>query len=301
MEDNSRTSELYKQVREFANKLISEGGRYYQAYKDAGDEAQAVWEKAYSEVGKKVEEELARDLLNDDKLREALGETKFEDFKKFQESINQAKLHKKTRELATELISEGGKYFEEYSTLEDQLNSMMEKARSEARKQFGLPELTMKDSLPWLLLEPSKPIDLECTSEYAIPETAGVYILLSENTEYIYPKDISRIYYIGESDNRRRRLSEDRRKSFIKVRDNPKYDYYFKAELEYAAAHGCKVCWIECINKKDAENLEKELLEDFAAHYLAIPVANKQWPKKKKEQEAITQSQFCAYTKTHFG
>jgi hypothetical protein len=282
LDENNQKANLYRKVKEFAYNLISEDGKLFASLQDAEDKAGGLWERAMSEVEMQAKKELQKEFFNDGKLKEILGDLDFSVYKKSQEPLYKIKLNKKIRELAKKLVLEGGKYANEYLFFEDQIYSIKNNAYLEARKQFGLQEkLTSEDTLPWLLLEPSKIIDLECTSQWSIPETAGNYILLSEGQEYIYPKGITRVYYVGESKNLRTRLFREHRKTFMEVRDNPKHDYYFNAEYEYAAIHGCNVCWIECIDKKDAEELEIELLEDFTIHYGAMPVANKQWSKKK--------------------
>ena len=49
-----------------------------------------------------------------------------------------------------------------------------------------------------------------------IPSKGGVYIFVSKEQKFIYPKGESRVIYIGESSNLRRRLYEHKSKYIIK-------------------------------------------------------------------------------------
>ncbi|MCJ7744024.1 MAG: hypothetical protein MUO99_05635, partial [Dehalococcoidales bacterium] len=79
---------------------------------------------------------------------------------------------------------------------------------------------------------------------------------------------------IGKSANLRQRITEHK-KFYLQARDKPRYKYYYP-RYEYAAAHGCKICWITCSSAQSAKNLEDNLLITFANYYKAKPVANNQ-------------------------
>lgn len=110
-----------------------------------------------------------------------------------------------------------------------------------------------------------------------IPQASGVYVMLSDHTEYVYPwsesksKGNSQVYYIGSADNLRERLRVHKR--LCKKRLADREPGYYWPRYEYAAHHGCNVGWII---SKDPDTLENELLCAFAGYYGTKPVANSQ-------------------------
>ena len=139
----------------------------------------------------------------------------------------------------------------------------------------------MSKLLPWVKVEMA-PVNIETLDEEYIPEKPGVYVWLSDRTEYVYPwsdtNGNSRVYYIGRSTNLRTRLKTHKKHCLQRISDRDQ-GYYWPF-YEYAAHHGCNVVWI-ISNHKDKEN---ELLVAFANYYGAKPVANGQsgWPLPKK-------------------
>lgn len=133
----------------------------------------------------------------------------------------------------------------------------------------------MSELLPWLHKEATRIGDLEFTDMEDIPDVSGVYIMVSENTDYIYPWHKSRVFYIGQSGKSLRTRIWEHRKYYLEARDAPRHNYYW-SRYEYPAAHGCKICWIRCRDAQSAKGLEKQLLIDFANYYGAKPVGNNQ-------------------------
>jgi excinuclease UvrABC nuclease subunit len=115
-----------------------------------------------------------------------------------------------------------------------------------------------------------------------VPAKPGVYLMLSDDVEYIYPWSNScgksRVYYIGRSNNLRERV-KTHKKLCLEAADRPKYDYYYP-RYEYAVYHGCNICWRTCKSTEEAKGTEADLLISFAKYYGAKPVANGQsaWP-----------------------
>lgn len=132
----------------------------------------------------------------------------------------------------------------------------------------------MSKLLPWLKINMT-PVNIERLDEEAIPENSGIYIMLSDHTEYIYPwsknSGSSGVFYIGCSNNLRNRLKTH--KKYCSQRISDKNKTYYWPFYEYAAHHGCNVVWKIDKNYKDAEN---KLLVEFANYYGAKPVANGQ-------------------------
>ena len=141
-------------------------------------------------------------------------------------------------------------------------------------------EEQMSRLLPWLRVKITPFMNIETLDAEYIPEKPGVYVMLSDHTEYIYPwsdsKGNSQVYYIGQAKNLRERLKTHKKycTEAISHRDL-RYNYYFP-RYEYAAHHGCNVGWIICNNPKEAKETENELLVAFAKCYGAKPVANGQ-------------------------
>jgi len=138
----------------------------------------------------------------------------------------------------------------------------------------------MNKKLLWVSMKMnwSKLTNIERIAKQDIPEEPGAYIMLSDNTEYIYPwsdsRGTSRVYYVGQAKNLRDRLVTHR-KLCLQTKTNPRHNYYYP-RYEYAAYHGCNVCWVTCKGKQEAKQTEEDLLFDFAYYYGAKPVANSQ-------------------------
>ena len=134
--------------------------------------------------------------------------------------------------------------------------------------------------LSWLNIKMSPLVNIRVLDEHKAPEKPGVYIMLSDKTEYTYPRSekqgTSQVFYIGQSSNLRNRLKVHKRYC-IEKEDNPdpKYPYYFP-RYEYGAYHGCNVCWATYATKDKAKKVERDLLIKFADSFGAKPVANGQ-------------------------
>ena len=133
----------------------------------------------------------------------------------------------------------------------------------------------MSKLLPWIKVKMLPFMNIETLDIDNFPEQPGVYIMMSDHTEYIYPwsqyKGNSRVYYIGRAKNLRKRLGVHKR--FCEKRLTDRDPDYYWPRYEYAANHGCNVGWVI---SKAPEKLENELLVAFAEYYGAKPVANGQ-------------------------
>jgi hypothetical protein len=135
----------------------------------------------------------------------------------------------------------------------------------------------MSKQLPWLKLEITPLMNIETLELEYIPEKSGVYVMVSDHTEYVYPwsgsNGNSKVYYIGKAKNLRKRLATHKRYCTEAItKPDLRYKYYYP-RYEYAAHHGCNVGWILSKTPKKTEN---ELLVAFAGYYGAKPVANGQ-------------------------
>lgn len=133
----------------------------------------------------------------------------------------------------------------------------------------------MRNTLPWLKMKITAFQKLVDLSERDVPQKPGIYVMQSDNTHYVYPwsesAGTSRVYYIGQATDLRRRLMTHKRHC-LEVRTNPRNDYYWPY-YEYAAYHGCNIAWI--VTDEPAASEDKALV-NFAKFYGAKPVANSQ-------------------------
>ncbi len=135
----------------------------------------------------------------------------------------------------------------------------------------------MSKLLPWLKVQITPFMNIETLDREEIPDKSGVYVMLSDHTEYVYPwsdtKGNSQVYYIGQGKSLRKRLMTHKKYCMENI-VNPdlRYSYYWP-RYEYAAHHGCNVAWVISKNPKKLEN---DLLVSFAKYYGAKPVANGQ-------------------------
>jgi len=78
-------------------------------------------------------------LPDEGKIKDALGED-YDDFTKWRSSRDARKLQKDARDEAVAMISENGKYYDQYSKLDAQLNAIWNKALAEAKKARGIED-----------------------------------------------------------------------------------------------------------------------------------------------------------------
>lgn len=146
LRENRGKSALYKQVKGFYYDLISEGGKYSKELQDAENNSQQLWERSLTEAEKQAEVETTSEVSQDSKLKEILGDSKYILYKKFQEPLYKSKFDKKGRELAKNTVSEGGPYFEEYLSYQDQIDSIHGKVRIEALERYNIPKKSSNDN-----------------------------------------------------------------------------------------------------------------------------------------------------------
>ena len=133
----------------------------------------------------------------------------------------------------------------------------------------------MSKLLPWLKDKMPPLMNIETLEREDIPDEPGVYIMMSDHTEYVYPWSTangnSRVYYIGQAKSLRKLLLTHK-KYCEEAISKPPYDYYWP-RYEYAAHHGCNVTWV---TSESPKTTEKDMLVDFAKYYGSKHVANGQ-------------------------
>jgi excinuclease UvrABC nuclease subunit len=109
-----------------------------------------------------------------------------------------------------------------------------------------------------------------------IPAKSGVYIIVSRDKSFIYPRSTSPVIYIGMSNNLQRRL-RDHIKAINMIKSQPprkRNELWWYSRYQYIVANGAKVYWLRTRGLQDQRNLERMLLDAFYNYYLAIPVGN---------------------------
>jgi len=75
----------------------------------------------------------------EEQIKNLLGED-YQAFTEFKAARDKKARQTEAKQLATAMVSEGGKYFESYNRLNEQLDQIWVKAVEEARKQVGIAE-----------------------------------------------------------------------------------------------------------------------------------------------------------------
>ena len=104
----------------------------------------------------------------------------------------------------------------------------------------------------------------------------GVYIILSEKQEFIYPKGESKVIYIGKSNNLNLRLNSHKR-NLIEVKGKSTSEIrseWWQSRYLYMREFGAKVYYITATGNTDPINLEMRTMEQFYEKYFSLPVGN---------------------------
>ncbi len=115
------------------------------------------------------------------------------------------------------------------------------------------------------------------TNQYEhLPLKRGIYIFVSKNQKFIYPGGESRVFYIGKSDDLRRRIREHSRK-YQEVCNENKRDFLSRwqyGRYYYAKAFGCDSYYLLTVGVEESKALESRILECFYDRFKALPVGN---------------------------
>ena len=115
--------------------------------------------------------------------------------------------------------------------------------------------------------------DLWTMDRHDVPEKGGVYVLLtSDGTAFPYPGGSSRVFYIGQSSNLRRRLQRHLR-AIHEIHGERRHTLYYRSS-EYAAQFGCRYVCIPRLPRETPKSLEEDVLGLFGTRFRSWPVAN---------------------------
>ena len=106
-----------------------------------------------------------------------------------------------------------------------------------------------------------------------ISTKGGVYIIASTQTNFVYPKGMSKVIYIGKANSIRRRLKEHQ----VNLRNaiNDLQDKWWRFDrYNYMKYHGAKVYYYLCQGKQASKNLESYILGMFYDKFGSMPVGN---------------------------
>lgn len=122
--------------------------------------------------------------------------------------------------------------------------------------------------------------DLLEGDESDLPVAPGAYVVgTADNTLLTYPWGTSPIYYVGQSKNLSKRISQHAEHG-RSARDDHSAKWWYP-RYQYAGAFGGHVVWWSVTEDVEPGNLEAALVDAFYMAYGAIPVGNMAWPKGK--------------------
>lgn len=112
-----------------------------------------------------------------------------------------------------------------------------------------------------------------------IKNERGVYMILSDEVEYIYPRNTSKVIYIGKSDNFSKRINQHfKRLSSSSQNTDRALKYLWEDDkYMYMRNHGANIYFISLTETelKTEDELECEIMLNFYRKYQGIPVGNK--------------------------
>lgn len=117
-------------------------------------------------------------------------------------------------------------------------------------------------------------LELENLNE--IKEVKGVYIIAAQQQSFIYPNGNSKVFYIGKSNNLRRRMKQHKAQA-LAISETAKKDrgaYWYYPKHQYLSAFGGQVFFFSTRGTQDEQNLESALFASFYDRYHSFPVSN---------------------------
>lgn len=127
----------------------------------------------------------------------------------------------------------------------------------------------------------------DCFDE--VPNKAGIYLMLAKKVRFIYPrKKTSPVFYIGTSDNLKKRLKEHLRlfnKAAMEFKKDVKSSdlHWHYSRYNYANAYGVDLYYMRITGRESSKCLESKAIEGFYDKYGALPVGNGSFSFRKKK------------------
>jgi len=124
---------------------------------------------------------------------------------------------------------------------------------------------------------PDKFDNLLNIDEDELPTTSGTYVLgSSDGTNFIYPWGSSPIFYIGQSNNLKKRLLTHKKYILAATEDHD--ELYWWPRYQYGASFGANLACYSVRGQQNPNKLESDLITRFYDTYGSTPVANGAWP-----------------------
>lgn len=107
-----------------------------------------------------------------------------------------------------------------------------------------------------------------------VPSEPGIYIMVSKTEKFIYPKKKSKVFYIGTSNNLKRRLNDHLRYYKKAKEDYHKHATWQYSRYNYSIAFGTDIYYMRITGRENYKSLESKAMESFYDTYGALPVGN---------------------------
>lgn len=109
-----------------------------------------------------------------------------------------------------------------------------------------------------------------------VMEKRGVYVILSDETEFIYPKKSSRVIYIGKATHFYQRICQHHKRLTRNLNDSDRTLKYLwdNDKYMYMRNHGANVYFIPVRTSKSEHKLESDIMFEFYQKYQGTPVGN---------------------------
>ena len=107
-----------------------------------------------------------------------------------------------------------------------------------------------------------------------VPNKPGIYIMVAKKRSFVYPKKDSPVFYIGTSNQLKRRLKTHLKhyktaKKAFNTNDSWQYSRY-----NYAIAFDADIYYMRITGREKEKFLESKAMEGFYDKYGALPVGN---------------------------
>ena len=107
-----------------------------------------------------------------------------------------------------------------------------------------------------------------------VPNEPGIYIMVAQKREFVYPKKDSPVFYIGTSKHLRSRLKTHFRRYRDAKTDFNKHTSWNYSRYNYAVAFDADIYYMRITGRENEKALESKAMEGFYDKYGALPVGN---------------------------
>lgn len=107
-----------------------------------------------------------------------------------------------------------------------------------------------------------------------VPDAPGIYIMVAQKREFVYPKKDSSVFYIGTSKHLRSRLKTHFRRYKDAKTDFNKHTSWNYSRYNYAVAFDADIYYMRITGRENEKALESKAMEGFYDKYGALPVGN---------------------------